>query len=219
MRVAKVLRGIGETLITAGLVVLLFVVYELYITDLFNAHTQHRLHQTIEKDWARHAGNVGLDTPPLGDGLAILRIPKFGRGYDPVIVEGVATADLEKGPGHYPGSALPGGVGNFVVSGHRTTYGKPFSRLDELGKGDAIVIETRDRWITYRVTETLIVDPGAVGVILPVPDHPGDTPTQKLLTFTTCNPRYSAAQRLIVHAVMMANTAKADGVPTVLSQS
>lgn len=219
MRLAKILRGIGETCITAGLIVLLFVVYELYITDIFNARTQRQLHVAIEKQWVHHAGNVPLDTPPLGDGLAILRIPKFGREYDPVIVEGVATADLERGPGHYPGSALPGEVGNFVVSGHRTTYGKPFSQLDELAVGDAIVIETEDRWIIYRVTEMLIVDPSAVAVILPVPDHPGEKPTQRLLTFTTCNPRYSASQRLIVHGVMTADTPKSDGIPSIVTQS
>lgn len=218
MRFARFLRGLGEVLITSGLVVLLFVVYELYVTDIFTARTQHQLRQTLAKEWTLHGGGVPLDTPPVGDGLAILRIPKFGRGYNPVIVEGVATADLERGPGHFPGTALPGQVGNFVVSGHRTTYGKPFSRLDELVNGDAIVVETKDRWITYRVTEVLIVDPGAVGVILPVPNHPGERPTERLLTFTTCNPKYSASERLIVHGRMSASAPKSDGIPSILTE-
>jgi sortase A len=154
----------------------------------------------------------------LGDGLAILRIPRFGRGYAPVVVEGVATDDLQKGPGHFPGTALPGGVGNFVVSGHRTTYGHPFGRLDELKVGDPIVVEVADRYYTYRVTSRSVVQPTDLNVILPVPDRPGVRPTNRVLTFTTCNPKYSASTRLIVHAQLHTTTLKSRGLPPALKK-
>jgi sortase A len=86
----------------------------------------------------------------------VLRIPRLGDWNDrpPVVVEGVSTSDLKKGPGHIPGTALPGELGNVVLSGHRTTYGAPFERFDELRPGDAVVVETRDTWFTYTVTGT-----------------------------------------------------------------
>ena len=211
------MRGVGETLITIGLVLLLFVVYELWVTDLFNHRTQAKLHGALEKQWEKPKSAASLDKVAIGQGLAVLRIPRLGRHYDPVVVEGVGTAALEKGPGHYPGSALPGQLGNFVVSGHRTTYGKPFSDLDKMRVGDAIVVETRDTWFTYSVTSTEIVSPSEVNVILPVPGQPNAKPTKKLLTFTTCNPRFSASQRLVVHGQLTATLAKSKGLPEALT--
>ncbi|MGI8681140.1 MAG: class E sortase, partial [Mycobacteriales bacterium] len=128
-----------------------------------------------------------------------------------VIVEGVARGDLRRGPGHYPGSAMPGQVGNFAVAGHRTTYGAPFGRLDELRPGDAIVLETRASWLTYRVTGTRVVAPNEVAVTAPVPDAPGRQPTQASLTLTTCNPRYSARQRLVVFGLLAKTVPNAGG--------
>ena len=214
------LRGIGETLITLGLVMLLFVAYELWVTDLFNHRTQSVLHDNLHKQWelaapATPSGPV-IDNVEIGEGLAVLRIPRLGAHYDPVVVEGVGTAALEKGPGHYPPSALPGEVGNFVVSGHRTTFGKPFSDLDKLVAGDPIVVETREHWFTYTVTTTEIVPPTDVSVILPVPHQPRVQPTEKLLTFTTCNPRFSASTRLIVFAKLTASQLKSKGLPKAL---
>ena len=220
--VGTALRGLGELLITAGLVVLLFVVYELWVTDLWATRDQHRLHTSIERTWAappvRRAAAPGIPKVALGDGLAILRIPRFGRTYAPVVVEGVATSDLQKGPGHYPGTALPGGVGNFVVSGHRTTYGHWFGQLDELRVGDSIVVEVADRYYTYIVTSRAVVQPTDLGVILPVPEKPGVRPTNRLLTFTTCNPKYSASTRLIVHAQLHGTTLKSRGLPPALME-
>lgn len=222
MRFAAVLRTTGEVLITLGVVVLLFVAYELWVTDLRNAGTQRRLHQQLTHTWQAPAAPrtgqpVTIPAVSLGQGLGVLHIPRFGRGYDPVIVEGVSTADLQEGPGHYPGTALPGQVGNFVVSGHRTTYGHPFNRLDELRPGDAVVVETRDAWFTYTVTSLEVVDPTDVAVILPVPDRPGQRPTERLLTFTTCNPKYSAAQRLVLHGRLTAAVGKPAPAPAALS--
>src|SRR5262249_2321784 len=118
-------------------------------------------------------------------------------------IEGVSVADLRKGPGHYPGTAMPGEIGNFVVSGHRTTYLAPFNRLDELRDGDRILIDTRGRQYVYKVTGKRIVRPSDVSVTAPVPEPPKADPTQRLIPLTTCNPKYSAAQRLVVFGQML----------------
>ncbi len=160
--------------------------------------------------------------PPveLGSGIAVLRIPRLGDWNDrpPVVVEGVSTADLKKGPGHIPGTALPGEVGNVVLSGHRTTYGAPFERFDELQPGDAVVVETRDTWFTYTVRGTRIVRPSAVEVTYPVPGDPAVRRRRKrLLTMTTCHPRFSARQRMVVSAELTATDAKSGGPPAALA--
>ncbi|MBW8481816.1 class E sortase [Actinomadura parmotrematis] len=191
-----VIRGLGELCITAGLVLLLFVTYELWGTGRYTRQQQDQLNKELVKSWA--APRVTTEKVKLGAGLALIRIPRFGAKYHFVIIEGVELADLRKGPGHYPGSALPGALGNFVVSGHRTTYSAPFNRLGELKMGDRILIDTRDRQYVYKVTDRKIVKPTAVDVTDPVPFHPGRTATKHLITLTTCHPEYSAAQRMIV---------------------
>jgi sortase A len=221
------LRGLGQTLITLGIVVLLFCAYELYFTNLYTAKEQSRLGDALHQTWTRPPssptpGRTATPSRPgvaLGDGLAILWIPRIGMVGDSarVVVEGVGHEDLKKGPGHYPGTALPGQVGNVVISGHRTTYGAPFNRVDELRVGDPIVIETRDSWFTYRVTGEQVVAPTAVEVTYPVPGDRSATPTKRLLTLTTCNPKYSARQRLVVSAELAATQAKSAGEPPALA--
>jgi sortase A len=214
--VSKTSQIVGELLVTFGIIVFLFIFYELKVTDWIAAGTQHRLSQTLEKQWQQPAATVpaipGKATPkPVADpplnvvdhqGFAIIRIPRFGAGFSRVVVEGVDEGDLQEGPGHYPGTALPGIIGNMVISGHRTTYGHPFNQLDELQNGDAINIQVRSKTYVYRVIRKQVVDPSDVAVILPVPGEFGVKPTTRLLTMTTCNPKYSASTRLIVTAQM-----------------
>jgi len=227
--VRTVVRGLGQLLITVGVVILLFVGYELWGTNFYTKAQQHKLEQAITEQW-RHGGvpdvsEQHIGDVPLGSGLAVLRVPRFGRGYHQVIVEGTGYEDLKRGPGHYPETALPGQVGNFAVAGHRTTYGAPFNKIDQLRRGDAIVLETKSMWFTYTVQDTNaagvypavpfqeIVDPTTVTVAYAVPDQPdpGAKPTRKMLTFTSCNPKYSAAQRIVVHAVLTDTSRKSGG--------
>ncbi len=242
--VRTVLRGTGQTLITLGVVLLLFCVYELKVTNLVTARAQEQLADDLREQWElppvatpspapTTAGAAPLPAaaptptttpapvPPveLGSGIAVLRIPRLGDWNDrpPVVVEGVSTADLKKGPGHIPGTALPGEVGNVVLSGHRTTYGAPFERFDELQPGDAVVVETRDTWFTYTVTGTRIVRPSAIEVTYPVPGDRAATPSRRLLTMTTCHPRFSARQRMVVSAELTASDAKSSGSPAALA--
>jgi sortase A len=222
--VRTVLRGIGQTLITIGVVLLLFCVYELKVTNLVTEREQEQLQEEIERAWAAPAPTPPPGSPPppveLGTGIAVLRIPVLDDGADDpfakVVVEGTSLADLKKGPGRIRESQQPGELGNLVISGHRTTYGAPFADLDRLRPGDAVVVETRDTWFTYRVTGTRIVSPTAVEVTLPVPGQPGVAPTESVLTLTTCHPRYSARQRMVVSAALDETLAKVDGDPPAL---
>jgi sortase A len=222
MRLGTVLRGVGQTLITGGLVILLFVGYELWFTNIETARSQRALTRDIEQLWQHGAGG-SYRTPadllrpiPIGTGVAVIRIPRFGRDWAKVVVEGVSLGDLRRGPGHYPGTQLPGQVGNFVVSGHRTTHGAPFNRVDELKPGDPIVIETKDTWYTYRVTGTEIVKPTAVEVTYPVPHDGTAKATVATITLTSCNPKYSARTRIIVYGALADTRLKSAGLPPAL---
>lgn len=222
-RVRWLLRGLGQTLITAGVVVLLFCVYELEITNLYTKEQQKALDKSLTKEWDKPPPKVLPGHPARlaafdeGKGIARIYFPSLGKDQVHVVVEGVSHEDLKKGPGHYPGTELPGEIGNAVISGHRTTYGAPFNRLDELKVGALIVIETRSYFFTYTVLGTTIVSPNAIGETDHVPNQPGVKPTQRLLTLTTCNPKYSARTRLVVRALLTSPLAKGPGVvPPVL---
>jgi sortase A len=220
-------RGTGELLVTAGVVILLFVAYELWWTGVTTRHDQNKLLAGLQQLWTRPVEKQPR-IPAFGSGLAILYVPRLGAHYKFAIVQGTSTADLIKGPGHYPGTALPGQIGNFAVAGHRTTYLHPFYDLDRLRPGDAIVVETRSTWFTYRVQDIPhtpakyqeIVDPSDLSVAYPVPDQPDPTaaPTQRVLTFTSCNPRYSAAQRIVVHALLGSSQPRVLGLPPALAK-
>jgi len=214
-------RAAGELLITAGLLVALFLVYQLWITDLFQARSQSRLHDRLAASWQTPSAKPPAkpsEPPPalrpdpaVGQGFAVLHIPRLGNDYAPVVVEGVGEPQLEEGPGHYPGTAMPGEIGNFVVSGHRTTYGKPFNRLDELRPGDPIVVEVADRYYVYRMTRSEVVAPNRLDVTDPVPERPGAIAEAAMMTMTTCHPKFSAKSRLIVFANLDKTVMKTPG--------
>ena len=207
----------GELLATAGAIILLYVVYVLYGTGLQTAQAQTDLREDLTRTWASSAPQTPAgpapgpvaptapapDPPERGEAVALLRVPRFGA-YEKVVVEGTDRAELKKGPGHQPGTAMPGQLGNVVLAGHRTTYGAPFGRLDELGPGDDIVVQTAAGVFTYRVRTTEVVAPSAVEVMLPVPGRPGAAPTESLLTLITCTPKYSARSRLVVRGALVA---------------
>ena len=129
------------------------------------------------------------------------------------IVEGVELGDLAKGVGHYPGTAMPGAIGNFSVAGHRATHGQPFADMDRIRVGDQFIVQTQNSWYVYTTSETEIVLPTAVQVVLPVPNKPGVKPTQRLATFTTCNPRWASYQRLIVYTELTSTRTATQGPP------
>ncbi|MGC5009885.1 class E sortase [Streptosporangium sp. DT93] len=187
------LRAASDLSVTAGLIVLLFCAYLLWGTGSYTAGQQMLLQREFTQKEKAELGPIRL-----GGAVAMLRIPRLGGDYRYAVVEGVDADRLRMGPGHYPGTAMPGKIGNFVLSGHRTTYAAPFNRIDELQPGDPLVVDTREARYTYRVTGTRIVDPTELGVVAPVPGRPDRKPAKAMITFVTCHPEYSAAQRLIV---------------------
>jgi sortase A len=122
------------------------------------------------------------------------------------VVEGVALPDLKKGPGHYPETPMPGQQGNAAIAGHRTTYGAPFFRLDELQAGDRVFVTTKQGQFTYRVQDAKVVRPDQNEVLAPSDAN--------LLTLTTCHPRFSASRRLIVTAALSDEPAPAPSTTT-----
>lgn len=206
----RVLRVIGELGIPVGLVLLLFYAYLLWGTDSYTEEQQRVLQRQLSQRFdheptGKLSQKKSSDAPgkiKLGHALALLRIPRLGADYQYAIVEGVGPEELRMGPGHFPETALPGQVGNFVISGHRTTYAAPFNRIDELRRGDDIVVEAAEARYTYRVVRKTIVAPTDLSVIEPVPGRPARRPTKAMITMTTCHPKYSAQQRLVVYGVL-----------------
>jgi len=225
-------RGVGQTLITFGLICLLFIVYEVWVTDIFAARAQDQLSQQIHQQWSDDP-TVAAPTPApagapftpaaidvtIGDPFAVLHIPRLagGAGFSRVVVEGTSQVQLAQGPGHYLGTAMPGQQGNAAFAGHRVGRGSPFLDLDKLRPGDPIVVETGDAWFVYRVlgdpaTGDFSTDPSgipgreivlptALSVIAPTPGGPtGGPATGAYLTLTTCHPKFSARQRMVIHA-------------------
>jgi sortase A len=238
-RVRFVLRGVGQTLITLGLVVLLFAVYEVWITNIFAHRAQQKVYNALEQQWRNGHDplalpGTGVQTIAPGTGIAVLYMPRLGADYHFAIVQGntiPTDSDLEKGPAHYADTQLPGQVGNFGVAGHRVGKGEPFLNLDKLRVNDAVIVETKSMWWVYRVLGSKpgsdpqdnmsdvplknadvpsvqvpgreIVDPSQGQVLLPIPNYPQYTTanaTVALMTMTTCHPKFTASQRMIVHA-------------------
>jgi len=222
-----VTRTVGEVLITLGLLLLLFVSWQLWWTDVTANREQSGAVQALEQGFKLDGAKRGplpkkseplatLNAVPLGEAFAIVRIPRFGAGYARPGLNGTDTDTLTKGIGHYAGTALPGQVGNFAVAGHRTTYGKPFADIDLLKKGDVIMVETKDSYIVYAVDRHVIVDPTEVDVIDPVPQRPGVEPTQAWMTMTSCHPKFSATQRYVVFAKLTKIFPRAGGLPATI---
>ena len=210
----RAVAAFGRILVTLGLLILMFVAYELWGTGFITARAQTHLKNEFSDQLKAAQENPTvtvpakpgkpkpkpvinpkyLIAPPEGDPVGIIRIPKIDVNWG--VVEGVQLTDLAIGPGHYPGTPLPGQIGNAAIAGHRTTHGAPFFRVNELGVGDKIFINTLAGNYTYSVTQKpFAVQPTDYGVV-------ANTPTATL-TLTSCEPRYSAARRIIIKARLL----------------
>jgi len=207
------LGRLGSSLITLGLLMFLFVGYQLWGTGIEEAQSQNKLENRFSEIAILSSATSSTSLapsnsePPVtttlappepivvneGDPIAIIDMPTIG--VTKYVVAGVQTADLKKGPGHYPGTPFPGELGNASIAGHRTTYGEPFRHLDDLNIGDPIIItDLMGRQFTYLVTNQQIV--GATDSwVVATTDR-----TKAFLTLTTCHPEFSAKQRLIISA-------------------
>lgn len=196
---------------TLGVLVLLFVAWQLLWTDVESNRVQdaqvHDLSERFEQSGSTVPPTPGIPDPTAtglisaettrGTTFAVMYIPKFGADYRRPVVQGTEAPELALGIGHVESSVMPGQIGNFATAGHRVTYGKPYNRIDMLEKGDVAVVETSDGWSIYRYVRSRIVAPDQVEVLAPVPDAPGATPTEAWMTMVACHPKFSAAQRYI----------------------
>ena len=220
---ATVFSVLGEVLITAGLLVLLFIGWQLWWNDWVTAGQQTRAASDQSQEWIEHArahedGSTPSPTatdgefgePPVeasvlaGDQFGVLFVPRFGSDYQRNIAEGTGTAVLNStklGIGHYPQTQMPGAVGNFVIASHRSAYGGGMHVLNEFQLGDPIIVQTKDGWYTYRFRNLQYVTADHTSVLYPVPDAEGVTADDRLITLTTCNPLYSTAERMIAYGV------------------
>ena len=223
-------RTFGELCITAGLVLILFVVWQLWWTDIQANRDNEVLADELSQDWANQDPNELPDDPdepvvadPVGknEAFGIFYIPRFGDDYYRTVAEGV---DLEPvlnrmGVGRYPNSAMPGEVGNFSIAGHRVTYGKPLNQIANLRPGDEIIVQTKDGFYTYTFRNFDIILPDAVEVLSPVPDAPDFKGKDRILTMTACNPMFSARERYVAYAELTDWTPASDGAPDNIKDS
>jgi sortase A len=209
--VVRFIGVLGRVFVLAGVLLLFFTAYLLWGTGVYTKQQQNTFEKTLANKPIVADRDVTGDKipaarpsrpPKLGEPLFSLKVPKIG--LDTVIVNGVGREELKKGAGLFPQcptggeecvreAKYPGEKGNVAISGHRTTYGAPFFRLNELQKGDTVDFVSGRARYRYKVREQKIVDP--VAGFPAVEQHGRDE-----VTLTTCHPRFSAAQRLIIHA-------------------
>jgi sortase A len=221
-------RTVGKVLMAIGLLLGGFVAYQLWGTGIEARRAQNALEDEFEALLSATSTSSTTSTAPIavappsavppdtvgdtvppdtvlpvtvpiaeGDPVARLEIPEIG--LDVVVVAGVSVDDLKRGPGHYPETPMPGQFGNAAIAGHRTTYDQPFINVDDLEPGDEIVATTLAGRFVYAVTGTEIVEPDDTDVVATT------NPDIAELTLTSCHPKWSARQRIIVHSVLVAD--------------
>lgn len=212
----NVVGVIGEIFITAGLLVFLFLGWQLWLNDIIVGEQQNHVAADLSKSW--DVGNTSINdapvetdfgepvimaTPEKSSTFAVMYAPRFGSDWAREVAAGIGERDVlnTNRIGHYSTTQLPGELGNVALAGHRTTYGAPFADIAELRLGDKLYLKTKDGYYTYSFRNLEYVSPQGVGVLEPVPQHPGEVPTESVLTLTSCNPKFSAAERIIAYAV------------------
>ncbi|MGW2589183.1 class E sortase [Streptomyces sp. NPDC001515] len=229
MSVRLVVRTFSELCITIGALILLFVVYVLFWTGVKAAGaTAHQI-DDLQDQWARGTVTAPAPAPqpsepvapsPVprtyrdGKPFAMLYIPRLGKSWEWPVLENTEVKTLQKGLGHYRGTAGPGETGNFAVAGHRRTYGDPFKDFPRLRPGDAVLVTDGTTWFTYRIDrKPYRTVPSDIGVIDPVPRKSGFDGPGRYLTLTTCDPEWGSSHRLIAWAHLDATQPVTDGRP------
>jgi sortase A len=236
----RVVGAIGRFMMRAGVLVLLFVAYQLWGTGLATDRAQNRL----EDEFAAQLADVSTTTTPTpatssptsstpttsvpttaptdlpvpepGDPVGRITIPAIGVDY--ISIQGVDLKWLKEGPGHFPQTPLPGQPGNVALAGHRTTYAAPFNRLDELRPGDEITFETVQGTFTYEV-DAHETQPGAAPsghfIVKPSQVEILEQDGTNRVTLVACHPKYSAKERIVVTATLESPVAPATPRPSV----
>nr|WP_241222843.1 class E sortase [Bifidobacterium samirii] len=229
----SILGIVAELLLTMAAVCALYVVWQMWWTGVQSEHAQVEMRQSV--NWTS-PGSGSTDAvapaqegdPPVqpesaaeGELIATVYIPRFGDQWERNLVQGTSLVQLNKhGLGHYTESQWPGQVGNFAIAGHRNGYGQPLGDVDKLQPGDVIVVRTQDYWYVYEYTSSEIVLPDDIRVIGSNPLNPGAEPTERMITMTTCEPKYSTpTHRWISYGKLKYWAKVADGWPQELATS
>lgn len=221
------LEVIAELVITAGVLLLLYVAWLLWFNDAISAGAQREAAVQVTTVWDEEPpppapaepGEIPiLDDPDYDTTFAVLKVPRWGTDYKVPIIASNTTDTLKRGIAHYDKTQMPGEVGNFAIAGHRTTYGSPFAGIAELRLGDALVVETKLGWYIYRWRNTEYVWPTGTGVLAPVPQNGTKNPRgDRVITLTSCHPRFSAAERIIGYGVFDRFQPRSAGAPAELN--
>ena len=210
---SRIIGFFGELLITLGIVLMLYVVWELWWTNIDSAQAQQEVTNNLVEnlgevvipdisDEDKDFGPAPVTEIDLGETFGIMYFPSWGKSgtYHPV-TQGVGDDVIDSlGIGHYPNTQLPGEQGNFAVAAHRQTHGQVFWDIDQLQEGDKIYLQTKEGYYTYSWSKTEIVNPSDGDVLLPVPHQPGAEANASILTMTTCHPKYTTRQRMIAYS-------------------
>ncbi|MFF2007698.1 class E sortase [Streptomyces sp. NPDC058195] len=229
MSVRLIVRTLSEFCLTVGALIVLFVVYVLFWTGVRAADASEGQIESLRDRWAQESASAPASAPSPapaapkrpaapayrdGKPFAMMYIPRFGKGWEWPVLENTGVRTLQKGLGHYAGTARLGASGNFAVAGHRRTYGDPFKDFPKLRPGDAVLLTDGTTWFTYRIGRTPYrTVPSDIGVIDPVPRKSGFDGPGRYLTLTTCEPEWGSSHRLIVWAHLDATQPVADGRP------
>lgn len=222
---------LGEVFITCGVILLLFVVWELWWTNIDANHAQQQAVSQFAHDFKGPltASKPEASTdfgPPIvmaaptvpGTVFGVVYIPRFGATYSRPLVEGTSQAQLDTlGLGRYENTAMPGALGNFVVAGHRQTHGAVLDAIHTLVPGDKIYVQTKDGYYTYVFRNNQIVLPTRGDVLLPVPTQKGVKAVERFMTMTSCNPRFGAEERIIAYSVMESWQPASAGPPAAIA--
>jgi sortase A len=212
------LQWFGEILITLGVILMLYVVWQLFVNDPVVSQSQQQkskeysiVEQKNPKEFVKMKSNL-----KQGAVFAKLYVPRFAKDYERLIGQGTfqkITLNVV-GIGHYVSTEWPGKPGNFALAAHRTSHGAPFSKIDELKAGDKVWVETNDNWFTYEYRQTAIVEPSDLSVLSDLP--PGlinATRGKSFLTMTSCHPKWSNKQRIVVWFELVNTQARDQGKP------
>ncbi|MDP5226924.1 MULTISPECIES: class E sortase [Arthrobacter] len=216
--VRKTIQVLGELLLTVGVILLLFVGWDLWWTNVVADHQQDQAVQNFARDLKGPTAPVKPPKPgspedfgqipvtqPAGHGemIGVVYIPRFGADYSRPLIEGTSQDVLDTlGLGHYDQTSMPGAVGNFALAGHRQTHGAVLDNIHLLQPGDHVYVQTRQGYYTYVYRNTEIVLPRRVDVLLPVPTDPQARPKERLMTMTSCNPRFGSEERIIAYSAL-----------------
>lgn len=223
-----IVQVFGELLITLGVILMLFVGWELWWTNIQADQTQQAAVQQFAQNFkgpvtpqtpgkSDYGEPVVAEAPTVaGETLGLVYIPRFGADYKPrPVVQGTSLQQLNTlGLGHYTSTAMPGALGNFAVAGHRQTNGATLDAIHTFVPGDKIYVQTPDGYYTYVYRNNEIVLPNQTNVLASVPTQPEAPPNGRYMTLTSCNPRFGAAERFIAYAVMESWQPLSAGPPT-----